>query len=99
MTDVATLIQFLWEGDFLGFIQACYVAAFQSPDLFYGMLSLIVFSAIYIRTKSLLVPSILWILLGSFFISAMPIVSGLAMLLLITGVAGLFFKLYIATRG
>jgi len=99
MPDIATLLQFLFEGDYLGFFQAIYVSAFQSADLFYGVITMMFAIGLYIRTHSLLFLSILWILLGSLFIVAMPIVSGLAMLLMIFGLAGMLYKLYMQIRG
>ena len=99
MPSIETLIQFLWEGDVLGFLQAVYVAAFQSSDVFYGMVTLLLTAPLYIRTRSLLLLCILWILLGGFFIAAMPIVSGLATLLLIFGVAGTLFQIFMRIRG
>lgn len=98
MVDVWALMQYLFDGDVLGFIQACYVSAFQSADLFYGMLALIGVSALLIRTKSLLFVSIIWVLLGGLFIVAMPIVSGLAVFLMIMGLAGVLFKVFMTVR-
>lgn len=91
-------LDFLWAGDYLGFIQAIYVSAFQSADLFWGVVILLFMAPLYVRTRSLLFMSILWILLGSLFLVAMPIVSGLAILLLSFGIAGMFFKLFMRTR-
>lgn len=99
MVDVATLVQYLFEGDYLGFIQAVYVSAFQSADIFYALIMLLFTAPLYIRTKSLLFVSIIWILLGGLFLVAMPIVSGVAMLLMIFGLAGMLFKLYMYVRG
>ena len=94
-----SFLQFLWAGDFLGFIQATYVSAFQSADLFYGVIILLFMAPLYIRTRSLLLMSILWILLGGLFLIAMPIVSGLAMLLLSFGLAGMLYKLFMKVKG
>lgn len=99
MTDVATLIQFLYEGDFLGFLQAVYVSAFQKPDVFYGMLVLLFTSPLYIRTRSLLLLAILWSLLGTLFIVSMPMIAGLGVFLWIMAVGPLLWKLYVTFRG
>lgn len=99
MVDIATLLQFLFEGNYLGFLQAIYVGAFQSADLFYGVLSMIGVIALYIRTHSLLFISIVWILLGSLFIVAMPILANLAVLLMVFGLAGMLFKAFMQVRG
>jgi len=97
--NVNQLLQFLWEGDILGFLQALYVSSFQSSDLFYGVLAMIFSLALYIRTWSLPLLSILWILVGSILIVAMPIVSGLAVLLMILGFAGALYMAFMRIRG
>ena len=94
MTDIPTLMQFLFEGNYLGFLQAIYVSAFQSADLFYGVISMIFAVGLYIRTNSLILISLIWILLGSLFLTAMPIVSNLAVFLMIFGIAKLFVVLH-----
>ena len=99
MTNIATLMQFLYEGDILGLLQAIYVSNFVSSDLFYGFLTLLLTSPLYIRTKSLMLLIIIWILLGGLFIVAMPIVSGLGLFLVIMGFGALFFKLFLDLRG
>jgi len=95
MVSVPTLIQFLVEGDFLGFFEAIYVSAFQSSDLFYSFLILLFTTPIYIRTRSLALLCIIWILLGGFFISAVPIAGGLAVFLLAFGMAGLLLRAFV----
>lgn len=99
MADVATLMQFILEGDYLGFIQAVYVCAFQSADLFYGVVTMIGSVALYIRSQSLILMSIIWLLLGTFFYVAMPILGGLALFLWVFGTTGTLFKLYTQLRG
>jgi len=99
VVDIATLMQYLYEGDFFGLIQAVYVSAFQSADLFYAVVALLFTVPLYIRTKSLLFMCITWILLGGLFVVAMPLVSGAAILLVSFGLAGMFFKLYTSVRG
>lgn len=99
MADIATLMQFLFEGDYFGFIQACYVSAFQSADLFYAVVMLIITMPIYIRTKSLLLLCILWILLGGIIVTAVPLVSSMAFLLMAFGICGVLYKLYLRVRG
>lgn len=99
MVSIETLIQFLVEGDIFGFIQAVYVSAFQSSDVFYGVVTLLFTAPLYIRTRSLLLLSILWMLLGSLFLVAMPLLSGLAMLLWIFGVGGMLWTVYMGVRG
>lgn len=99
MVDLTTLLQFLYEGDVFGFIQAVYVSAFQSVEVFYAFVAVLFTLPLYIRTQSLLFLSIVWILLGGLFLVAMPIVSGVAILLIIFGLGGMFFKLFMGVRG
>lgn len=94
MSSVETALQFLAEGDLLGFLQALYVTAFTSADVFYGFLTMLFLGAIYIRTHSLALLCILWILVGSVFMVAMPLVAGLGMILLILGIGGMLYQLF-----
>ena len=94
MVDIATLMQYFYDGDYFGFIQAVYVSAFQSADILYAVLILLFTVPLYIRTKSLLLMCILWIMLGSLVIVATPLVSGFALFLVAFGVAGVFYRLY-----
>jgi len=98
MTDVMTLLQFLMEGDLLGFLQAIYISAFQSVDLFYGVVIMLFTSALLIRTRSLILVSIIWILIGGFFMVAMPLLAALSLLLLILGIGGMLWQLFQMTR-
>lgn len=94
-----TLWEKLLDGDLLGFIVDCYTTMLGNPDLFYGLVTLIVTGVLYIRTQSLLYVSIVWILIGSIFIyTAMPLVSPLASFLLIMGIGGMLYKLFTSLR-
>jgi len=99
MVDIQTLLQFLFEGDILGFIQACYTSAFLSADIFYVVLILLFTMPLYIRTKSFLLLCILWVMLGSIIVTAVPLASSMSFLLVALGVAGLFYTLYMRVRG
>jgi hypothetical protein len=91
-------LPYLWAGDFFGFIIAVYTSSFGSVDIFFGVVIMLVMVPLYIRTKSLMFMSILWILLGSLFLVAMPIVSGLAVLLLVLGIGSMLFELFMINR-
>jgi hypothetical protein len=91
-------LQFLWAGDFFGFILAAYTGAFGSVDIFFGVVAMLIVMPIYIRTKSLPFLSIAWILLGSVFLVAMPLVSGMAVLFLVLGIGSLLYQLFMKTR-
>jgi hypothetical protein len=95
VVSIATLLQFLVEGDWLGFLQAVYVAAFGSADIFYAVLIMMFMSPLYIRTKSLLLVCILWILIGGGIITVAPLLSNLAMFLMVFGIAGILYRVFI----
>lgn len=93
MVSIETLLQYLAEGDILGFLQAIYIIAFTNADVFYGFITMMGLGAVYIRTNSLALLAILWILVGSTFMVAMPLIAGLGVFLIILGIAGLLFQL------
>ena len=99
MVDINTLLQYLFEGDVWGFLQACYVSAFHSADIFYSFLILLFSVPLYIRTKSLLLMCVLWILLGGIVSTAIPLVGGMSFLLMMFGIGGVLYKLYMSVRG
>jgi len=96
--DLNQLQQFLFEGDYFGFIQSIYTSAFLTADIFYAFLSLTIVLPLYIRTKSLTYCALAWILLGSLFIVASPLVSGVAVLLVVMGMASLLYKVVMRVR-
>ena len=98
LISLEQLNQFIYEGDLFGFLQAVYASAFGTADIFYGFVSLLIVLPLYIRTKSLTFCAIVWILLGSFFIVASPLVSGIAILLVLMGIASLLYKVFMRVR-
>jgi hypothetical protein len=92
--DFSNWWQWLIEGDLLGFLQAIYVTVFGSADVFYGLVFMLISGAILIRTRSLVLLTILYLLVGPFLIVAVPFLSGLGILLSILGVGGLLFELF-----
>lgn len=91
-------LQYLWTGDILGFIIACFTYAFGSPDVFFAVAAMIPVMAIYIRTKSLLLLSIMWILVGGIFLAVFPLVSPFAVLFLVLGIGSMLFQLFTSLR-
>jgi hypothetical protein len=91
--NVKPFWMYLMSGNFLGFLGAIFLWSFILQDILVGAICMLFLIPIYIRTKSLLLLCILWILLGGFFIAAMPSVSGLAIIFLILGIAGVFWRL------
>mgnify|MGYP002682543321 CR=1 FL=1 len=75
--NVDTYWLFLQEGDFLGAVQALLVSTFLSFEAAIAMIVMLFMIPIYLRTKSLLLLSILWILIGGFFVVAVPMASGI----------------------
>lgn len=83
---------FFQEGDWLGFLQAAYVFSFGSADLFYGFLIMLFMSPIYIKTRSLLLMVVLWILVGGGIVAAIPMLANVGVFLMVIGVAGLLVR-------
>lgn len=88
----------LLEGDFLAWLTSVYTTMFVQPDLFYGILMMIVTGVLYIRTQSLLFCSTIWILVGGILAVAMPTASGIAVFLVAMGIAGMLYKLFTSLR-
>jgi len=91
--NVQPFWQYLNAGNLLGFFQSIFLWSFIQQDILVGALCMLFLVPIYIKTRSLLLLSILWILLGGFFIVAMPAVSGLAVVFLVLGIGSVFWKL------
>ncbi len=68
--------------------------AFGSADIFYSLIAMTIMAAIYIRTHSLILIGILWLLIGPFVIIALPLVAGIGVLFMIIGVACLLLQLF-----
>jgi hypothetical protein len=92
--NVDTLWLFLYEGDFLGFAQAILVRTFLSFEAAIAMIIMLFMVPIYLRTKSLLLLSILWILIGGFLVAAVPLASGVGILFIALAVGGLLWRLF-----
>lgn len=92
--DASNFWQYLYEGNFIGLFNALMVSVFQSTTIVVAILYMLFFVPLYIRTKSLMLICILWILLGGFAIAAMPEVAGFAVLFSAFGVAGLVYQLF-----
>lgn len=91
--NVQPFWQYLFEGNLLGWLNAIYLSGFLLEDIVVGVICLLFLGPLYIRTKSLLLICIIWTLLGGFLIAAVPALSGIALIFLILGVAGLFYRL------
>lgn len=91
--NVQPFWQYFFNGNFIGGLNALYLQAFGLEDIVIGVVLLIVFAPLYIKTKNLLLCSIVWILLGAGFVTMVPALSGLAVILLILGISGVLYKL------
>lgn len=90
--DIDLLTQYLLAGDLFGFIVACYTT--RIGQVFYAILALMVTIPLALRTQSITYVAIIWILIGGLFQVAMPVVSPVAVLLIILGVGSLFYRLF-----
>jgi hypothetical protein len=91
--NVKPFWMYLFSGNFLGFFGAIFLWSFLLQDILIGALCMLFLVPIYIRTKSLLLLCILWILIGSSIILIAPGLSALALVFLILGIAGVFWRL------
>jgi len=82
------LFQYLLEGDFIGFILACYTTTIGS--VFYAISIFFVSAVIYIRQRSLFIVSIIWLFVGGAFIGLFWEFSAVAVWFTLLGIAGLF---------
>jgi len=85
---------FLFEGDFIGWFYALLVSTFSFLSLGIALVVMLFLVPLYIRTGSLLLLCIAWLLIGSFLIVLVPEVSGLAVLFMVMGVGGLVYRLF-----
>lgn len=90
--DIDLLLQYLLAGDLLGFIVACYTT--RIGQVFYALIALIITVPLAIRTQSITYVAIIWILLGGLFQAAMPVISPVAVFLIILGVGSLLYRLF-----
>ena len=86
------LLQYLLNGDILGFTIACYTTTMGQG--FYALVLLIFFGVLYNRTHSIALCSILWLLLGSSFIATTMIVSPIAIVLVALGLTGIIYSVF-----
>jgi len=70
LVGLSPLWQYLVAGDFLGFIQAVYTSVLGL--YFYGMLILIIFSPIFLKTRSAVYLMIIWLVSGFALIGSLP---------------------------
>jgi hypothetical protein len=86
------LWQYIANFDLLGFIVACYVSLIG--EAFYAFVIFISFSLVYLKTKSVVLCSILWLLLGGVFMQMTKIISPIAVILVALGITGMIYRLF-----
>jgi hypothetical protein len=91
--NVAPFFQYLYAGNLVGFYSSIFLWAFIQQDILFASLTLLFLAPIYIRTRSLLLPCIIFVLIGGFYIGLMPAVSGFAILLETLAIAGVLWGL------
>jgi len=91
------LLQYLYNCDVLGFIRAVFTYSFGSADAFFAVLALAITVPIYIRTRSLILISILWILTGGVFQALSPSLNIFAVFFLVMGIGGLIYQLFMSS--
>jgi len=92
--SVSWVWQYLYAGDFVGFFNALFITTFNSLSIGIALVVMLFLVPLYIRSKSLMLLIVAWILLGGFLIVAMPEVSGLAIIFMALGIGGLFWRLF-----
>lgn len=88
---------FLYEGNFLGMVQSYLTTSFLNLQTAIALVAMLFLVPLYLRTKSLMLICVLWILLGGFFIAALPMASGIAVLFMTLGIGGMVWRLFRGT--
>lgn len=92
--DIAALWQYWYDLDFIGFFYALFAFTFNIESVGIGLVCMIGFVALYLRTGSLLLLCVAWLLVGTFLITLIPAVAALAILFLALGITGLIYRLF-----
>jgi hypothetical protein len=90
------LLQYIWEFDLLGFVFACYYSIIGPLAL--GLPTMFLSVVLYIRQKSLLIVSIVWMLIGASMVAGMVELAPVAVLFSALGIAGVLAQLVLSWR-
>ena len=91
MMDLSWLQQYLFKGDLIGFIQACYTRLIG--DLFWGLIIFIFAFYLAVRHQSIIPPAILFLGCGSLLVAFIPYAGyRLGYLLIGLGLSALIYK-------
>lgn len=92
--DVSALWIYLYDGDFIGWFYALMLTAFTIETAGIAFVCLLFLVPLYLRTHSLLLLIIAWLLVGSFIISLIPAAAALGVFFIALGIAGVFYRLF-----
>lgn len=90
------LFQYLLEGDYLYFVIACYTTVMGQA--FWGIIVFFLSAVVYLRTKSLFIVGLIYMLLGPTFIMLFWEFSFLAVLFTIIGIASVLAQFLLVWR-
>jgi len=90
------LFVYFLEGDFLGFIFACYTQTIGSTIYAIGIF--FISAVVYLRSKSLFIVSLIWIFVGSLFIGLFREFSFLAGMFSLLGIGGVLVEFVFVWR-
>lgn len=91
-TGMPMLWQYIANFDLLGFIVACYVTLIG--EVFFAFIAFISFGLLYLKTKSVVLCSILWLLTGGTWITMTKIISPIAVIFTALGISGMIYRLF-----
>jgi hypothetical protein len=86
-------LQYLINGNYLGFIHSIFVSTLG--ETFYALILLFLSLAVYIRNKTIAIPSILWILFGGFWAVLSPAFAPVPYIISGIGVAGILYSIFV----
>lgn len=96
VNDVDLLAQYLIKGNLLGFLVATFTTRLGSS--FYGLISFLVAIPLYNRTQTVMAPVVVWLLLGGLFLASMPMITPMAVILIIVALTVMFFRLFFGSN-
>lgn len=85
-------LPYLVNGDYLGFVHSIFYSLMGQT--FYAFIMLILYVGLYLRLKTIAMPSIAWLLMGGFWAGLAPAFTPVPYILSGIGVAGILYSLY-----
>lgn len=90
------LFAYILQGDYLYFVIACYTSVLGSS--FFGIIAFFISAIIYLRTKSLFLVGLMYMLIGPTYIVLFWELSFIAVIFTIIGLASIFVELLLVWR-